>query len=106
MAVLRTGQPEIVAEMADMWAMPTVDNSQPGPSPRDALGFTSAMVVPLVARGRTLGVISLVLARPDDAYDQSDLDMAEDLARRAALALDNARLYESRVASRESRVTS
>jgi PAS domain S-box-containing protein len=106
MAVLRTGQPEIVAEMADMWAIPTVDNAQPDLSPRDALGFTSAMVVPLVARGRTLGIISLVLARPDDVYDQSDLDMAEDLARRAALALDNARLYESRVASHESRVTS
>jgi signal transduction histidine kinase/ActR/RegA family two-component response regulator len=51
------------------------------------------MVVPLLARGRTLGVISLVMAESGRRYTESDLVLAEDLARRCALAVDNARLY-------------
>jgi signal transduction histidine kinase len=59
------------------------------------------MVVPLVARGRTLGAISFVSAESGHRYDEDDLALAEDLARRAALAIDNARLYmETQEASR------
>ena len=50
-------------------------------------------LLPLVARGRTLGVITLVLADADRHYGPDDLAFAEELARRAALAIDNARLY-------------
>ncbi len=59
-----------------------------------ALGLASAIVVPLRARGRTLG--ALVLARSDAAraYAPGDLALAEEVARRAAMALDNARLYQ------------
>ena len=59
------------------------------------------MFVPLIARARTLGVLSLIGTRPDRRYTSADLALAEELARRAALAVDNARLYhESQAASR------
>ncbi len=56
-------------------------------------GFSSAIVVPIVARDRTLGAISLIRARPGRNYDADDLSMAQHLARRAAVAIDNSRLY-------------
>lgn len=57
------------------------------------LGFSSAMLVPLKVRGRTLGVISFVWAESGQHYDKDDLRLAEELARRAAIAVDNSRLY-------------
>ncbi len=57
------------------------------------LGTRSAMAVPLVARDRTLGVISLGLSTSVRRYRDVDLPLAQELARRAALSLDNARLY-------------
>jgi len=59
-----------------------------------ALGFRAEMVLPLLARGRVLGTITCVLGDDTRRYSAADLALAEDLARRAALALDNARLYE------------
>ncbi len=56
-------------------------------------GCRSALVVPLLARGRALGAITF-LAQSSHRYGPADLALAEDLARRAALALDNARLYD------------
>ncbi|MFP2907204.1 ATP-binding protein [Pyxidicoccus sp. 3LFB2] len=58
-----------------------------------AIGFQSMMSVPLVARGRTLGVITFLAITPGRRFTQADLETAEDLARRAALAVDNGRLY-------------
>jgi PAS domain S-box-containing protein len=57
------------------------------------LGFRAEMIVPLQARGRTLGAITLVLGGTDRRYGPADLALAEELAWRAALAIDNARLY-------------
>jgi PAS domain S-box-containing protein len=56
----------------------------------------SLMIVPLLARGRTLGAMTLVSSRPDRSYDDEDLLLAENLAYRCALAVDNARLYRDR----------
>jgi PAS domain S-box-containing protein len=58
------------------------------------LGVTASMVVPLIARGRTLGAINLIAAGSGRRYDERDLALAEDLSRRAALAVDNARLFQ------------
>ena len=58
------------------------------------LGLRSYMVVPLVARDKTLGAISLVTAESGRTYGEADLELAQEVARRAALAVDNARLYE------------
>lgn len=58
------------------------------------LGFKSEMVVPLVARGRSLGTITFVMGESGRIYGPADLALAEELARRAAMAVENARLYQ------------
>ena len=60
------------------------------------LGIQSSLSVPLIARGRTLGAISLFSTNPDIRYGESDVRLAEEIARRAAVRIDNARLYEER----------
>jgi len=57
-------------------------------------GARSIMVVPLLARGRTLGAMTMVSAESRHSYNQTDLVLAQNLARRVALALDNSRLYQ------------
>ncbi|MBX6341393.1 MAG: PAS domain S-box protein, partial [Thermomicrobiaceae bacterium] len=59
----------------------------------DRLGVGSLMIVPLVARGRVLGALSCVRSRGSASFSPDDLALAEELARRSALALDNALLY-------------
>jgi PAS domain S-box-containing protein len=59
-----------------------------------ALGFTAEMVVPLVARGGVLGTITCVLGEGPRRYSAADLALAEEVARRAAVAMENARLYQ------------
>jgi PAS domain S-box-containing protein len=58
-----------------------------------ASGMTSYMCVPLAARGRTLGTITFVGAESGHRYTAASLPLAEELAQRAATAVDNARLY-------------
>ena len=57
------------------------------------LGMESAMCVPLTAAGRTFGALMLVSGDPERTFDEDDLDFAKHLGRRAAVAVDNARLY-------------
>lgn len=89
---LRTGEPERLAEV-DAAAL---DRLCTGPDHRDmvrALGLRSAMAVPIHSPAGILGV--LTLARTSgEPYDALDLEVAQALARRAALAVENARLYE------------
>jgi hypothetical protein len=58
-----------------------------------ARGVHTAMVVPLTARGVTLGVAALCRAEHPEPYDQADVRLVSDLASRAAVHIDNARLY-------------
>jgi signal transduction histidine kinase len=58
------------------------------------LGATSLAVAPLFARGRTLGAMIFALAESGRYYETADLWLIEEVAARAALAVDNARLYE------------
>lgn len=60
------------------------------------LGLASAMIVPLRARGRALGALTMVSEDPSRLFDREDLAFAEDLAGRAGLAVDNARLFQER----------
>lgn len=59
-----------------------------------AAGIRSQLVVPLVARGKKVGVLSLALAESGRTYSEADLPIIAELGRRAAVALDNALLYE------------
>jgi PAS domain S-box-containing protein len=62
-------------------------------SPRRWLGARSAVVAPLVARGRTLGAATFLRFGEGQAYTQDDVQLAAMLTKRAALAVDNSRLY-------------
>jgi signal transduction histidine kinase/HAMP domain-containing protein len=64
------------------------------------LGICSFLAVPLVARGRTLGALSLVMSDSGRHYTEADVSVAKELARRAAVAIDNAMLYRQSVALR------
>jgi PAS domain S-box-containing protein len=66
-----------------------------------AMEARSAMVVPMTARGRTLGVIVLVSAESERSFNEADQALAEDLARRCAYAVDNARLYSEVIVQRD-----
>jgi PAS domain S-box-containing protein len=90
--VLRTGQPELVPDIPDAVFEQTAHDPEHLALLR-GLGLRSYMVVPLRARGQVLGVISLVAAESGRRYGAEDLRTAQELADRAALAIDNARLY-------------
>ncbi|HUH07109.1 MAG TPA: SpoIIE family protein phosphatase [Egibacteraceae bacterium] len=93
--VLSTGRsafyPEITDELLDQAAAADPERLEMA----RRIGFGSAMIVPLAARGRILGAISLINERERRAAP-ADLTLAEELAARAAAALDNARLFEER----------
>ncbi|YAF97274.1 MAG: PAS domain S-box protein [Nodularia sp. CChRGM 3473] len=59
-----------------------------------SLGIRSLMVIPLYSRGKLFGTFCLTTAESGRHYEQTDLALAEDVARRAATAIDNARLYQ------------
>jgi PAS domain S-box-containing protein len=58
------------------------------------LGGNSVLTVPMVARRRTLGAIALMMTSPERTFAPEDVELIQDLARRAALAMDNVRLYQ------------
>jgi len=94
--VIRTGRPELMKEIPDEMLEAVAEDPEQLRILRE-LGFCSAMVVPLRARGRTLGAIALVSAESGRKYDEAELAMTQELATRCALAIDNALLYaESR----------
>jgi PAS domain S-box-containing protein len=88
---LRTGRPQLIPDLqAEADAM--AHDAKHARAIR-RIANTSGLVAPLVARGRTLGAISLGTIAGQPRFDESDLEMATELARRISLALDNARLF-------------
>jgi len=92
--VIRTGASELVSEIPDS-LLEAVAQDEEHLRLLRALGVASYMVVPLIARGETLGAIAFGSADPDRRFARTDLAVAEELAHRAALAADNARHYEA-----------
>ncbi|MBN8555384.1 MAG: MASE1 domain-containing protein [Deltaproteobacteria bacterium] len=92
-AVIRSRKSELLPLISDSLLMAISHNEEHLELLRDA-GLRSAITVPLVVRNRTLGSISLISAESHRNYGEEDLTLAEELAHRAALAVDNARLYE------------
>jgi signal transduction histidine kinase len=90
--VLRTGQPLLSEDVPESCLVETSRDAEHLRFLRE-LGMRSALLLPLVARGRVLGCLSLVYAESGRRYAETDVRFAEDLARRAALALDAASLY-------------
>ncbi|HEX8904284.1 MAG TPA: ATP-binding protein, partial [Longimicrobiaceae bacterium] len=96
--VLRTGEPEVMLEIPpgfdDLMAQ---DDDH-----REVLrrvGFRSYISVPLSAAGRTFGVLSLVQAESGRLFTADDVPLATELAHRAAVAIENARLYQEALAA-------
>ena len=88
----RTGRPQLISTMSPEHLEETAQS--PGHLElMRGLGYSSGIAVPLVARGRTLGVIAFVRRAGREPYDQDDLRLAIELARRSATAVDNARLF-------------
>src|SRR5437879_5477001 len=99
-AVIERGEPTLVRDVSDDWLAARARDAEHLGTAAGARP-TSLMLVPLRARGRTLGVVSFALLNGTRRYALADLALAEDLAQRAALAADNARLYrEAQDASR------
>ena len=90
--VLRTGRSEIYCELPQSLVEASARDEWHRRVLQD-MGLRSAMIVPIVARGRTIGTISFALAESGRHYRSADLALAEELARLAAMAVDNARLY-------------
>ena len=94
--VLRLNQPMIWRDLKAPEVAAKVSQNDDHMQLMDDAGYNSAAVVPLVARGRTLGALSFLHAYSNLRYDPDDLEFLSELGERAALALDNARLYRER----------
>lgn len=90
--VILSGEPEMYPEITDAMLEAGARDPEYLEIMR-SIGFRSALVVPLNARGQTLGALTLVWSESDRRYTEDDLRFAEELARRAAIVVDNARLY-------------
>ena len=93
--VLRTGQPEMYPEIPDELLEASIDDPEQLEVVR-SLGMRSVMIVPMEARGRRLGAVTLVSAESGRSFGERDLALAQALATRCALAIENARLYGER----------
>jgi serine phosphatase RsbU (regulator of sigma subunit)/integral membrane sensor domain MASE1/anti-sigma regulatory factor (Ser/Thr protein kinase) len=90
---VRTGMSELYEEVTDELLRQSARDDEHLRILRE-LDLMSAMVVPLSARGRTLGAVTFVSAESKRRFGPEDLQLAEDFASRAALATDNALLYQ------------
>jgi PAS domain S-box-containing protein len=90
--VIRTGEPELHPQVSDA-VLAEIAADTENLRLLQALELRSAMVVPLIVREQTLGAIAFASAESGRVYGPEDLALAEDLAARAAMAVDNARLY-------------
>ena len=91
--VIESGEPMVLERVPDR------DRTQVGHDDREAAllrdaGMGSLMIVPLSARGRVLGALTLATGRSGRTFDARDLELARGIASRAAMALDNVRLYQ------------
>jgi two-component system, cell cycle sensor histidine kinase and response regulator CckA len=93
-STLTTGRPHVVPRVTDELLMAVATNTDELALLR-AFEIRSLMLVPLLARRRILGMLVLATAESGRIFGDADVTLAEDLASRAALAVDNARLYQA-----------
>jgi PAS domain S-box-containing protein len=94
--VLRADEPMIFHDLGRPEVIETYVQTDEHQAFADDTGYESAAVVGLIARGRQIGTISFLHAQANIAYQPEDLEFLSELGDRAALALDNARLYQER----------
>lgn len=90
--VIRTGEPMLLPEISEAVLLTSCVDEEHRRLVR-VMGMNSALLVPMIARGHTIGAISMGACKPDRRFERADLELAMELAHRAAIAVDNARLY-------------
>ena len=98
LTVMRTGVAELYPDLGETIGTAADEGGPLGDLQK--LGLKSAIIVPLTTRDRAIGAITLVTAESGRRYDEGDLRMAEDLAQRAGVAIERARLYQEASAAR------
>jgi PAS domain S-box-containing protein len=91
--VLRSGEPEFFSQIPPEVLDEAIGDDQELRRIVDELGLRASICVPLKARGRILGALTLIAAETHALYTQADFELATELAHRAAVAVDNARLF-------------
>jgi PAS domain S-box-containing protein len=100
--VIRTGKPEIYPEITDEMLRASARDADHLAITRE-LQIKSALVVPMIARGRSVGALTLISTARGRRYGEQDLTLAMELATRAAIAIDNAQLYRSALTASEAK---
>ncbi|WP_437747623.1 AAA family ATPase [Sorangium sp. So ce1504] len=90
----RDGGPLLLAEISDDIIRRHAEDDGHARLIRE-LGTRSSVIVPLVARGQAIGMLTVVSSAPERRYGDADLALVQEVARRAAIAIDNARLYSA-----------
>jgi len=90
--VIRTGRAVLAPEISDEQLRASCVDDEHARMVR-AIGLRTGIVVPLLVRGEVIGSIGVASAKPGRRFGREDLELVQELARRAAIALDNARLY-------------
>jgi GAF domain-containing protein len=93
--VLRTGESELLERVDDEMLKRAAPDAETLEILRD-LGLSSVLTVPLAVQDRVLGALSIAYAESGRQYRRDDLTFVESLGRRAAVAIDNARLFADR----------
>ncbi|HEX5895731.1 MAG TPA: PAS domain S-box protein, partial [Thermoleophilaceae bacterium] len=93
--VIRTGQPELYPEIPDELLREGAQDEEHYRILTE-FGMRSAIIVPMTTRGRTIGALTFVSGNSGRRFDEQDVELAQELARRCATAIDNARLYTER----------
>jgi len=100
-SVVRTSAPVMVKEISDEMIVAAARGDEERIRLVRSLGMRSYMAVPLTAHGRTFGALTFATAESGRVYSDDDFRFAQDVAFRAALAVDNARAYgEAETANR------
>jgi len=92
--VIRSGQPEFFPDLPEELLEELIGDDDELRRIVDELGLRASICVPLSARGRTLGALTLIAAEKHPVFDQADFELAVELARRAGIAVDNSRLFQ------------
>ncbi|MDB4869610.1 MAG: ATP-binding region ATPase domain protein [Gemmatimonadales bacterium] len=100
--VIKTGQPEVYPDITDEMLVASARDEEHLGLMRE-LRFRSALIVPMNARGRTLGALTLVSTDSGRRYGDQDVALAMEVATRAAVAIDNAQLYQGALAASEAK---
>ena len=101
-SVIRSGEPQVYADISEDMITGAARDTDHLAIMRE-LRIRSALIVPMIARGRTLGALTLISSRDERHYDSADVTLAMELATRAAMAIDNAQLYRGALAASEAK---